>query len=311
MTDVDVLLAPVRGGMQRVLCCHKAKLSGRFAPNSLAAVEECISASAPRIEFDLWVLADGTQLILHDRTLDRETTATGGVAALRREDLAGLAFRDGTPLAFLEDIVAAAEGSGTMLQVDLKGFAPIPREHLAGLARTLEPVQGHVIVGSQAHWNTRCLATMGVDVAFDTTLQWHVREDNSRTGITPAQLGLHGLWDDAMLAHEAGIPPPDYIASRIEDLLALLPAVEWMVDWRTLFHLQDLGCDLGWLLREKSVSLAAWTLKDEGPIASVAKMDRLFDLGVETIITEDALALAGYLAGGEGVPGHQSVTRLE
>jgi hypothetical protein len=94
-----------------------------------------------------------------------------------------------------------------------------------------------------------------------------------------------------------GVAAADYIGARIEDLLALLPAVEWMVDMQTLFHLAEFGCLLGEKLRERGVALAAWTIKDHGPGPTRALAERLFALGAETLITDAPLALARYLAG--------------
>jgi glycerophosphoryl diester phosphodiesterase len=298
MSEGDSLLEPDLDGFRRVICCHRATLSGRFLPNSLAAVEECLAARVPRFEFDVWVLSDGAFVLFHDTTLDAETTGHGPVALQTRGSAAALRYRDGTPLAFLEQVVALAEDTSTLLQVDLKGLQPIPVERLDGLARVLEPVASHVIIGSQAHWNLRHLAALGFDVAFDTTFQWHALERREGDGLSPVRLGLHGLWDDSVLAHLPGVAAADYIDARVDDLLGMLPAKEWMVDWRTLFHLQDLGCDLGLALRRRGVALAAWTLRDEGESETSRKAARLFALGAETVIAQAPARLGQYLRPG-------------
>jgi hypothetical protein len=82
-----------------------------------------------------------------------------------------------------------------------------------------------------------------------------------------------------------------------------------MVDWRTLFHLQELGCELGWRLRERGVALAAWTIKDEPPEIVQPLARRLLGLGAETLIAEAPVRLGQYLSGVEPVQLHQPVTQ--
>ena len=79
-------------------------------------------------------------------------------------------------------------------------------------------------------------------------------------------------------------------------ILCTRAAVEWMVDVDTLLHVADLGCALGGLLGERGISLAAWTLRDEGAEVSGALLRRLFAAGVTTVIADDAPALARYAA---------------
>ena len=45
-----------------------------------------------------------------------------------------------------------------------------------------------------------------------------------------------------------------------------------------------------------SFETSAWTMRDQGRDASGLLLSELFDLGVTTVITDDALALASYVA---------------
>ncbi len=290
-------LAPIVMGRRRVFCCHRATCSGRLIPNSLAAIRECVEARVPRLEIDVRFLADDAMLILHDAHLDDETTGTGRVSDLDSSDARALRFT-GDPSSgpcFLEDVAAAMAGSQTQLQIDLKLMRPITERRLHRLAAAVEPLGGHVLIGSQAHWNLRPLQDWGLPVAFDTTLQWYYDPARTRTGLTPSRRGLHGLWDDAAIAHIPAFGARDYAEARIEDLVGLLPgAAEWMVDIATVRHLGTLGVALGAALSHRGIELAAWTMPDTGPEASTALLRELFALGATTIITDHAVVLAAY-----------------
>ncbi|MBI5947728.1 MAG: hypothetical protein HY875_06295 [Chloroflexi bacterium] len=288
-------------GVPRVFCCHMATLSGRFAPNSLPAVKECAAASVPRLEIDVRFLADDSMLVFHDSGLAAATTGSGKVDALTRPEALALRYRSHpeTPLCFLEDVVDVLGGSGTFLQVDLKLMRPISPRRVELLAATLAPLGRNTFVGSQAHWNLRPFAELGAPVAFDPTLQWHYSARERSEEMTPARRGVHGLWDDAPLAHIPRTTAAEYTSSRIADLVGLLPgAVEWMVDIATLRHLAGLGCDLGRELERHGMALAAWTMRDEGEARTRETMAALFRLGARTIITDDGPALARYAASG-------------
>lgn len=283
-------------GALRTFCCHRATLSGTHHPNSLAAVQDCAAAAAPRIEVDVRFLSDDGMIVFHDDVLDRETEGAGAVELLERAAARSLRYRaDASALCFLEEVVELLAPSSAILQVDLKHMGAISAHRVAALARVLEPLRGRALVGSQAHWNIRRLADTGLPVAFDPTLHWHRRcGEVAPAPDGPRRMGYPGLWDDAPLAHVPGVPFADYIAARVEDLVAIAPAIEWMVDYRTILWLASHGVRLGALLAERGIALAAWTLVDEGPCRTPAIMETLFAAGVTVVITEDAGQLASY-----------------
>ncbi|MBE0608684.1 MAG: hypothetical protein IH609_04845, partial [Dehalococcoidia bacterium] len=271
--------------------CHRATLSGRHVPNSLQAVDECVTARVPRLEIDVRFLADDAMLVFHDGRLDQETTGAGKVDALDRAAAVGLRSRqdERVRICFLEDVVDRMRGTTTVLQVDLKLMRPITQVRARALEAALQPVRSHVLVGSQAHWNLRPLR--GLPLALDPTLQWH-SERGRHGNLLPRTLGLHGLWDDSPLAANPHVSSTEYIQSRVEDLRGLLPAaVEWMVDIATIEHVASLGVQLGELLGRRGVSLAAWTLRSGEP-DPVSLLGRLYRTGVRTVITDAPLAAA-------------------
>ena len=116
-------------GRKRVICCHRATLSGRFPPNSLAAIAECVEARVPRLEIDVRFLRDDAMLIFHDSLLDHETTGAGRVDALDGEAARALRYRwDGEHgVCSLDEVADVMRGGDTLLQVDLKLMRPISR----------------------------------------------------------------------------------------------------------------------------------------------------------------------------------------
>lgn len=281
-------LAPTFRGRQRYICCHSATLSGNFAPNSLGAVRECIAREAPRVEVDVRFMADDAMLIFHDSTLEPSTTGSGRVDALCAPDVANIRYK-GDPrsgLCFLEHVVEALAGSSTMLQVDLKLMRPITDGQARKLEAALAPLEDRLIVGAQAHWNLR--AVRGLPIAFDPTLHWCYEPDADQ--VRPQALGVHGLWDDSPIAVNERFSAAEYVEQRILDIRGILPnAIEWMVDIATILRLGELGVALGERLRSEGCALAAWTLRDTRP-EMAATVERLFALGVETIITDSPLA---------------------
>ncbi len=288
---------PFIDGRRRVVCCHSATLSGRFPPNSIAAVEECVAARVPRLEIDVRFMADDSMLIFHDASLDGSTTSRGVVGALTRENVSTTRYRrdEKHGVCFIEDVVDLLRGTPTLLQVDLKLMRPITAARSAALLAALEPLGQQVIIGSQAHWNLRRLS--GVPLAFDPTLQWHFDPERRFEEAWPKQQGIHGLWDDSPLAGIRHATASDYLEHRVQDLLALFPeAVEWMVDVRTIQHIELLGLNLAERLNRSNCSLAAWTIRERTPGRAELVRD-LCRLGVETFITDAPRTVANDLAG--------------
>ncbi len=257
-------------------------------------------AHVPRLEVDVRFLSDDTMVVFHDSRLEAETTGSGRVEALdaaRARDVR-LLFDGTTRLCFLHEVVDLLKNGDTMLQVDLKLMRPISEARRRAICEALAPIADRLLVGSQAHWNLRELSRVRLPVALDPTLHMHYNPDRKAEGLLPDRLGIHGLWDDAPIAHLAQASAGDYVAARIEDLVGLLPgAIEWMVDIRTIRHLANLGVALGSELASRGIALAAWTMRDEGLLVSTQLLRELFEIGATTIITDHAETIAGYATG--------------
>ena len=283
-------------GLERVICCHRATYSGTRVANSLSAVAECVEAGVPRLEIDIRFLADDTIAIFHDSELDHETSSAGPISAQTRVSLPGVRHRlsPGTGISTLDQVVELVAGSTSLLQVDLKPLSLLPDRQLALLEQSLEPLGDQVIVGSQGHWNLRRLRR--VPVAFDPWLQLRFEPGRLSTANAPHTLGLHGLWDDSPLAVSPFFGPADYIETRIDDIVSLLPrATEWMVDIPTIIHMASLEFSLGEALGQRGISLAAWTLTEaSGDAATI--LAQLFRTGATTVITDIPVAAAAAAA---------------
>ncbi|MEP7215942.1 MAG: glycerophosphodiester phosphodiesterase family protein [Anaerolineaceae bacterium] len=295
-----VNLCPVVAGRERTFCCHSAVLSGKFVPNSLAAVDECVRFNVPRIEVDVRFLSDDTMIVYHGSQLDEDTTGTGKVSDHHRSSARAIHYLDdlSSTLCSLEEVVDLLRPVDTTLQIDLKLMRPIGETRLRGLTAALSPLADRVLVGSQAHWNLRQLALAGVRVAFDPTMQWHFSPERG-LGYFPDTMGVYGMWDDAPVAHNRNFSPRQYFETRTQDILGLLPAaVEWMVDIGTIRHMANLGFSLGDELAERDVELAAWTLRDVGPEQTLKQLMDVCGAGAATIITADPSTVLAYLGSG-------------
>lgn len=299
MTSTAASLRPAWDGVTRTIACHSADLDGTHVPNSLPAIEACVAAGAPRVEVDLRFLADDTMVVFHDSTLEPLAQGTGELGTLTFEDVVNVRYAQppSPPLARFEQVVDAVRTSETCLQVDLKLPVPFTRRRVDVLCEALEPLRDRAIVGSQNGANLMPLAERGFKVAFDPTQHWHYWPGRPHgLELSPRRLGMHGLWDDASIAHDPAVPGIAYVNARIRDLVALVPhAAEWMVDLHTLRHLLGIGVPLGHALAEQGIDLAAWTIEDRGPATTRARITELFDLGATTIIARRAATVARYL----------------
>lgn len=122
---------------------HRMRRSMADPVFSLSSLRAGLALGAS-LELDLRVRADGGFAVVHDATLDRETTGTGPVATLTLADLATIAYDDGgtesaRPLVTSEDLSTALKTAdpGALLQLDMKDDLEAIGEkgidHLAGL----------------------------------------------------------------------------------------------------------------------------------------------------------------------------------
>lgn len=132
------------------------------------------------VEVDLVVHADHGMAVLHNLSLERETTGTGLVRETSAATLRGLNLRDndGQPIAdkvmLLEDLAALLARDGAhpegLLQLDYKEDATVLTSAVVeNFAKALAPVAGHFIVSSGDAESVRMLtgAVPGIHVGYD------------------------------------------------------------------------------------------------------------------------------------------------
>jgi glycerophosphoryl diester phosphodiesterase len=97
--------------------------SARFPENTLTAFLAAWHAGATWVEADTQPTADGVPVLVHDRDLDRTTSGTGPVRAVRARDVGALSIR-GCPGAWvprLAELLAMLTPTRALL-LELKGY---------------------------------------------------------------------------------------------------------------------------------------------------------------------------------------------
>ncbi len=251
---------------------HKAALDGQAAlPNTLEAIENCLCASAPVIEIDICALAEADYLVLHNDTLDGETTGRGSIRQCTVEAAKPLKLAHHGAISsyrppLLSEIVqlwqSTPHPAETFLQLDFKDAIPFDSdEPLERLAKLIAPLGKQVIVSSVADWQLRRLHKLAPEIrlGFDPQLylDWRGKEDEP----FPKALGAYGYWDDAPLAMARTWPTPHYLADRCAALVQMVPSAE-IHYFRYGLVLQSLKEGFNWAtaLAEHGVALDVWTV---------------------------------------------------
>ncbi|MCZ4430429.1 glycerophosphodiester phosphodiesterase family protein [Agrobacterium sp. SOY23] len=265
-----------RDGHRTWLKWHRAR---RRAADPVFTGERIIEAMrlGASIEVDLVIHADHGCAVLHDLSLERETTGTGRVRDTSAATLRQLHLRDneGQPIAskvmLLEDLCALlAEGvvhPGALLQLDFKeDRQALTPQIVAGFGASVSPIAGSMILS-------------GGD--FDAIAMLAGSARGLRTGYDPchrntlAELQASGNYlgfiDEALAtAPEAGMI---YLAYDI-----VLAAEDAGVDIIAPIHAADRRID-------------AWTINSVTP-QSIEAVERLLRLKVDQITTDDPEGLA-------------------
>ena len=232
------------------------------------------------VEVDLVIHADDGMAVLHNLSLERETTGSGLVRNTSAETLRGLHLRDndGQPIddkvMLLEDLAGLIVRDGAhpegLLQLDYKeDAAALNPRVIANFAAALKPVARHFILSSGDAESVRILS--------DST-------PALRIGYDPCHKG----------AMERLMATRDY-ATFVADAVAASPKSELdYLEYRLVLEADRDGFDIIGAFHAHGRRIDAYTVRradDEG----MAVIARLLELKVDQITTDDPEGVAAAL----------------
>jgi glycerophosphoryl diester phosphodiesterase len=109
------------------VCVHRAAVNPEITENSIGAMIIAKENGFVMHEIDLRESADGKLFLLHDRTLDRTTSAAGYISDFTADELRDVRLADSDePLPAFSRALAWARENGVILMLDVKD-APLKR----------------------------------------------------------------------------------------------------------------------------------------------------------------------------------------
>ncbi len=265
-----------RDGHRTWLKWHRAR---RRASDPVFTGERIIEAMrlGASIEVDLVIHADHGCAVLHDRTLERETTGTGRVHDTSAAALRQLHLRDngGQPIAskvmLLEDLCALLAHEtvhrDALLQLDFKeDLQALTPQVVAGFGASVSPIASSVILS-------------GGD--FDAIAMLAGSAPGLRTGYDPCHRGT-----------PAQLKASGNYLGFIEDALATAPDAGMIyLDYAIVLAAEDAGVDIIAPIHAAGRRVDAWTINSVTP-QSIEQVERLLRLKVDQITTDDPEGLA-------------------
>lgn len=273
-------IAIVRDGHRTLFKWHRGRKHGTDLPFTAERILEGMRLGAS-VEVDLVKHAEGGFAVLHDFSLDHDTTGSGLVAAASAATLRGLHLKDaaGRPTAhrlmLLEDLAALlAAGDGIspdgILQLDLKEDAPgLGDKEVATFAASITPVAKHFIL-SGGH--PKAIALLG-----DAVLAMAMGFDPCHEGTMEALLESRDF--------------PGFVSGALK---ASPRATMIYLEYRLVLFAAEHGFDLVGAFHEAGKTIDAYTIKVANA-ESEAIAERLLALKVDQITTDDPVGLEGLL----------------
>lgn len=285
-------------GRQVALKYHKLHTGRKqHPPNSLAALQEVLEGRAAVIEFDISLTRDGEFVLLHDATLERETTGVGSLRSVSQAEFKSLHLRGSEePTAALSEVVGMLRGVGysPKVQVDLKEKLPLSSIAAQRLLKALWPLREkeglRVVVGCLGDWNLRALRRLdsGLEVGLD--FAYHLDSPVDSWVRLPLHTNAYGYLDDHPLGYRLLLSPAEYLLDRVETLLQLVPRVSEFY-LRREFVLQTLGDGfnpIAFIHDQLGAWVDVWTLDQEDPGALQA-LEQVLEAGADQITTNTSL----------------------
>jgi glycerophosphoryl diester phosphodiesterase len=268
-----------RNGHRTWLKWHRGRRKASDPVFTGARILEAMRLGAS-VEVDLVVTGDKGMAVLHDITLDRETTGSGPVAATSDATIRQLHLRgnDGAPIAdkvmLLDDLCGLmAEGKvhpDALLQLDYKEDETVlDARAIDKFARATRPLAGNIIIssGSAAALKLLTAAVPGMRSGYDAS-------DGDRFKDALANGTLQAFVDDAVAALDG------------TDLIYLY--------WEIVTRSVDAGFDIVEAFHRHGKRIDAWTIR-EASAAMKPHVEQLLALKVDQITTDDPEGLVALM----------------
>lgn len=260
-----------RNGHRTWLKWHRGRRRASDPVFTGARIREGMRLGAS-VEVDLVVHGDRGFAVLHDLTLDRETTGNGRVADTSANALRALHLRadDGTPLAdhvmLLEDLSALLAQGGlhahALLQLDYKeDWRALDDAAIASFKASVTPVARHMILSSGDAESVRLLTE----------------------GVPGLRIGYDPCHDGALERLQQTLD----FAGFVRDAVAASPRAEMIYLHHGLVLEADrLGFDIIGAFHAESRRIDAYTIQ-RADAASAPLVERLLALKADQITTDD------------------------
>ncbi|WP_175596304.1 glycerophosphodiester phosphodiesterase [Thermomonospora catenispora] len=224
--------------------------------NSMPAFQYAIDLGYRYLETDVHATADGVLVAFHDRTLDRVTDRRGAIARMPYSEVAKARIAGVEPIPLLEDILGT--WPDVRVNIDIKDAPAI-----GPLARALHRTQA---------WRRVCITSFSTRrlAALRARLPLYTDEEVCMA------LGPRGVM--ALRARSAGGPAAKLIRLAATGVAcAQVPHALGPVPFVTESFVAQ--------AHELGLQVHAWTVNRR------ADMERLLDLGVDGIMTDDLITL--------------------
>lgn len=233
------------------------------------------------VEIDLVCHAGGGFAVLHDETLDRDTTGAGPVRDASADDLRSLSLRDSNghasphPVLLLDDLCHLLQdvhcNPDAILQLDLKETAAsLSAADIAAFAEAVTPVTDRIILSG------------GDAVAVEQLLAI----------VSDLKVGYDPCHDGAV---ERLMESRDF-SGFVSGALAAVPKAGMIyLEARLVLFAQDHGYDLVNAFHQAGKSIDAYTIR-KADADSLLLVQRLLALKCDQITTDDPVGLERLLA---------------
>lgn len=232
------------------------------------------------MEIDLRAAGGRGFAVLHNETLDGETTGSGRVAEHEAAEIRVLRYRDNRadakrPVMMDEDIAGhlTASNPNALLQLDMKDdlatIGPAGIEHLAAL---FDAAQANLIVSGDC---------------TDLTLSLAERLPAMRRGLEPSfrLLALHRSGKRGILAGQL-----------LRELRGPIRPHMVYLAWKLILAAKEDGIDLVRICHDEGAKVDAWTFTPARPSRGLGNTEwqsllQLLELGIDQITTNDAIGM--------------------